>query len=474
VTHLSIRARLSLWYFCFFAVAGILLGLASWLLLRQSLDSLLLHELDERVDDVESFLSAHNPDASTEELRSYLMQEYRSKDEGKWLQLLDESGNWLYASSRGAIANPMEPLPHSPGSPFPFLPDSPHTLRSFSRVAHAGSHTYFIAMAISADSSTVILSKFRRDLWLLVPVVVLSAAIVGHVLSRKALDPVAAIVTEAKRINDQNLGSRLPMVQTRDELSKLSETLNQMLERIEIAFRTVRSLTANASHELRTPLSLIRTRIEIALCFPRTSEQYVAVLQEVQAETIRMTSLVENLLALARNDAGAGQPELRPVELTALLQRCAHEWETTAERSSLELMVTGTGPARWVMGNEESLSRLLRMLVDNACRFTEPGGCIRLSVRGSEGRVTMTVRDNGVGITSQDLPHVFERFYRGQQAPHQERRGSGLGLSLAKWIADQHKALIEVESAPGAGSCFSVVFPEHVPTRPISPETRML
>jgi two-component system, OmpR family, heavy metal sensor histidine kinase CusS len=429
---------------------------------------LLLHELDERVDDIESFLATRAPETDLPDLRTELMREYRYKDEGKWLQIQDQRGNWIYCSNRGAVADPIPPLPPSPGKLFAFRPNGWHSLRMISREIHARQQTYSVAAAISADGSAIILRKFRRDLWLLVPLVALAAAVAGHFLSRKALDPVADIVAEARRINDRNLTARLPAIHTRDELSELSDTLNQMLERIEIAFRSVRSLTANASHELRTPLSLIRTRVEIALCFPRTAEHYRTVLEEVQAETIRMTALIENLLALARYDAGAAQPELRPIEMTTLIRQALGEWMPTAERQSLDLQMVGDPQPVWVLGNADSITRMFRMLMDNACRYTLSGGWIRVSVRADEGRVALAVEDSGIGIPEQDLPLIFERFYRVQQPKHREQRGSGLGLSLAKWIADQHKATITVTSTLGMGSRFRVSFTQHVPATQVA------
>jgi heavy metal sensor kinase len=422
----------------------------------------MLHELDERVDDIASFLSTLAPGTDRSIVRAELMREYQPKDEGKWLQILDEQGNWLYFSSRGSVADPIPPRPPDPGKLVPFKVLKPHSLRVLTRRIEARGHSYSISTAMSADRSTRILAKFRTDLWLLVPVVVLSAAWIGHLLSRKALSPVAAIVAEARRINERNLATRVPAIHTRDELSELSETLNQMLERIETAFRSVRSLTANASHELRTPLSLIRTRVEIALCFPRTVEQYQTILEDVQLESLRMTSLVENLLVLARSDAGAAQMELRPVLLSALVAQVAQEWALTAERLSLNLQLTAISSPVWVLGNQESLQRLLRILLDNACRFTPSGGWVTLNVQEADNRAAFTIQDNGIGIAEQDLPHIFERFYRAEKPQHREETGSGLGLSLAKWIADQHKAYIVVDSARGAGSCFRVIFPEYV------------
>lgn len=462
MNQLSIRLRLTLMYFCFFAVAGLLLSGASWLLLQRSLDSLMLHELDERIDDLEAFLSTHGPYASLTELRDELFREYKFKDEGKWLEVSTTNEEWLYFSSRGAVGRPIPSFPQGHAASIPFVPSTGHSLRTLTRTVHANGQTYLVSMAISADSSVSILKHFRSDLLLLVPVVLLAAAIVGHFLSRKALAPVTAIVTDVRRINDRNLATRLPVLRTHDELSLLSETLNLMLERIDSAFRSVRSLTANASHELRTPLSLIRTRVEIALCFPRTNDQYRETLEEVQSETLRMTALIENLLTIARYDAGAAQTELKPLDLMPLMERAFHEWTPTAERLSLQFDLNADSEPLWILGNAESLERVIRALIDNACRYTPSGKWIRLNCSASEDQVTIAVDDGGIGITHDDLLHIFERFYRSNLPQHGQQLGSGLGLSLVKWIVDQHKASIVVDSSPGAGSSFRVVFPKHI------------
>jgi signal transduction histidine kinase len=232
-----------------------------------------------------------------------------------------------------------------------------------------------------------------------------------------------------------------------------------MLERIDTAFRSIRVLTANASHELRTPISLLRTRIEIALCFPRAVDYYQTALEEMLSETIRMTGLVDDLLTLARHDAGAVQTELLPVELNGLLRKSAREWTPTAERLSLKFHFDEAYEPLWVLGNSNLVERIIRTLIDNACLYTPSGGWISLGGTVCDNQVIITVRDSGVGIAEQDLPRIFDRFYRAQEPQHRERRGSGLGLALARWVAEQHKATITVESTPGAGSCFKVAFP---------------
>ncbi|MBT9333083.1 sensor histidine kinase [Paracidobacterium acidisoli] len=461
---LSIRLRLTLLYFTFFSAAGLLLSAATWLLLEHGLNTLMMHELDERMDDLRAVLASYGPNPDPDMLSAELMRDYRLKDDGKWLEIVSDDGRWVYYSSRSKIANPIPSPPNQTGTLIPFVTERRHSLRTLSRVLQVDGHCYMVSMAISGDMSVKILVRFRRDLWLMVPVVFLAAAGVGHFLGRRALAPVQAIVTEVREISDRNLSRRLSVSTARDELSQLSETLNQMLARIDIAFRSVRSITANASHELRTPLSLIRTRVEIALCFPRTAEEYSETLREIQTETVWMTALIEKLLALARLDSGTAQPELQPVDVSALLYRTAREWKLTAEQLRLDLQVQEPVAAVHVIGNQTDLERLLRMLVDNACRYTEAGGTVRLGVDRDAGHVSLWVRDTGIGISEEEMPRIFDRFYRGRRSQGLQRGGSGLGLSLARWIAEQHKGTITVNSVPGEGSCFRVAFPEHTAT----------
>lgn len=462
--RVPIRLRLTLLYFFFFALAGILLGLASWLLLERSLDALMLHELDERGDDIQEFLASRPTNADIDSLRSDVRNEYRLKDEGKWLQITDGRDRWIYFSNRGAIADPVPAIPTTPGRLIPFVATAGHRLRALNRELKVNGQNYHVSMALSADRSFAILKQFKWDLWLLGPIVLISAAGVGHFLSRKALDPVRSIVAEVRRINERNLSARLSVAKPRDELSLLSQTLNEMLERIDTAFRSVRVLTANASHELRTPLSLIRTRLEIALCFPRTPDYYKEAFEEVLTETLRMTSLIENLLTLARSDAGAAQPELSPVELSELLKKAAREWAGTAERLSLDLQFQPAEEPLWVLADSDLIERIIRTLMDNASRYTPSGGWMRLEGKVSGKSVIIAVQDNGVGIAPEDQPRIFERFFRSQPPQHQEQRGSGLGLSLARWIAEQHRASLTVASEVGVGSRFEVIFPPYPPT----------
>jgi len=461
--HWPIRVQLTLRYFLFFSAAALLLVLSSWLLLNKSLVSTAQSELEERTEDLAGFLHRQPQAATLDQRRSALNREYSGRDEGKYLLIVDQNGDWLYSSQRRSIATPRSPLPpRSPGVT-PAFHTPLRTLQSFSCTIQVDENTYKVVTGLSFRRSEALLRSFARSLLLLTPALLILAALAGHVLSRKALAPVAAISAEARRINETNLSVRLPISATRDELQDLSETLNQMLARIDTAFGSVRAFTANASHELRTPLSLIRTRVEIALCFPRSAEYYRKTLEEVQGTTVHMTALLESLLALARADANVETITLSPVSLDLVAAEAVEHWRPLARQQGLALRLAQSHEPAWVMGDITALRRCVAILMENACRYTERGG-IEIGLETEQGLVTLLVRDTGIGIAPEDISHLFERFYRGEDVRRGDRSlagrerafksGSGLGLSLAKWIADRHHAELLVESRPGAGSCF--------------------
>ncbi len=458
---LPIRVRLTLLYFIFFATAGLLLSAASWLVLQHSLESTAQHELEERADDVQAFCNRQSPDLSTQALREALMREYSSQDEGKYLQVMDDQGTFLYFSERRSLAQELNPLPKSTRAPLPFH-DRTGGLQVFLRAMPVHGKVYRVANAMSMKRSNALLRSFLIGLLVLTPGLLLLAAVAGHMISRKALAPVAAITAAAREINDINLSRRLPVADTNDELSDLSATLNLMLGRIDNAFSSVRAFTANASHEMRTPLALIRTRVEIALCFPRTAEQYRTSLLEVQASAEHMTATLDSLLRLARADAGVEIVQLKPVDLTGVLYQVSNEWQDTAQRLRLSFTTHFCDAPVWAAGEITALSRLLHILIDNAFRYTPAHGAVDLRLTSSEDTAILSVADTGSGISPKDLPHIFERFYRSEQTgavskASERKTGAGLGLSLAQWIAEQHNARLIVESQPERGSTFSFV-----------------
>jgi heavy metal sensor kinase len=453
---LPIRLRLTLWYCAMFAAAAVLLSVSSWWMLRQSLMATEYHELQERAEDVQLLLNQLGPDATPEFLKQKFAEIYQVKDDGKYLQVLDQDGNWLYRSKRMfdtglRLAGPGDLPPQ--GTIVEFHRGTRFVM-ALGYPIRANGRAYSVQTGIALNKSMVLLSAFGMRLLLLTPAVLALAAIGGHFMSRKALAPVAAIATEARRINDRNLDVRLPITETQDEISHLSETLNQMLARVESGVRSIRDFTADAAHELRTPLALIRTEVEVALSRPRAAEEYREACEQVQMETVRMASLIDSLLILARADAGMEALRFELVDANRLAFEVGEKWQTAMRLAFLEFSVETASEPMFVRGDINALQRLLTILLDNAVRYTQPGGSVSLRVAREGSGVCLGIQDTGMGIAAEHQPRIFDRFYRVDRTRGGPYRGSGLGLALAKWIAEKHGTSISLESTVGVGSCF--------------------
>jgi heavy metal sensor kinase len=452
---LSIRVRLTLWYGVMFAAAATLLSMSSWWMLRRSLVATEYHEMQERAEDVQLLLKQIGPNAGIDLLRQTFTEIYEVKDDGKYLQVIDGQGKWIYRSRRMVaeglpLASPKD-LP-TQGTVVEFHQGTRY-VRALSYPIRANGRDYSVQTGIALNKSMVLLDSFTRQLLLLTPAVLILALVGGHVMSRKALAPVAAIATEARRINDKSLDIRLPVSATRDEISHLSETLNQMLERVESGVRSIREFTANAAHELRTPLALIRTEVEVALSAPRPAEEYREACEHVQLEAVRLTSLINSLLMLARVDAGTEALHFEPVEVTEFVRQLASAWRTAMRLALLDFQLEIAPQALFVSADRNSLQRLLTILIDNAVRYTPPGGQVHLQVAYESGRAVFAVSDTGIGIAPEHQSKIFQRFYRVDRT-RGASQGSGVGLALAKWIAEKHGSSIFLESVLQKGSKF--------------------
>lgn len=280
----------------------------------------------------------------------------------------------------------------------------------------------------------------------------------GIFLSSRALAPVARVTETARRIAaTEDLGERLPPPRTRDEVGRLVLTFNEMLERLQHLFQAQQRFIADVSHELRTPLAAIRGNLEVLL---RGAQEDPDMLREsltdIEREVNRLSRMVADLLTLARAEAGI-HPERRPVELDRLLLEVYREARHLAQGVEVRL---GSEDQVQVLGDADQLKQLLLNLVDNSLKYTPAGGTVTLSLYREDSWACLSVADTGVGIAPQDLPHIFERFYRGKGDGRRGRRtGLGLGLPIAQWIAQEHGGEIRVESRPGQGSTFTVRLP---------------
>jgi signal transduction histidine kinase len=231
-----------------------------------------------------------------------------------------------------------------------------------------------------------------------------------------------------------------------------------MIHRLHQSFAQVRQFSADASHELRTPLTIIRGEIELALRSPKTPEEYRSVLESTLEEIMRLTSIIDNLLMLAKADQGTYHANFSEVDLKALVDELYEDSEVLAESKNIHVELRAGEPIT-IVGDRLRLRQLMLNLIDNAIKYTPDGGTVKLSLEGHNGSAVFAVQDTGIGIPLEEQEKIFNRFYRVDKARSRELGGTGLGLSIARWIAELHRGTIGVQSEPNKGSTFTVTLP---------------
>jgi heavy metal sensor kinase len=378
---------------------------------------------------------------------------------GALLEVADQSGDWLYRSDPFLDQHPTLPSDLDGGSRFLTTNLDANQYRVAMARVHVGDRIYSIHAAVPTEPFDQALDRFRLIEKEALPLLVLLASLLGCWLSGKSLAPVDRIIRTAEQIGVDNLSRRLEVPEPRDELRRLTETLNSMLDRIETSFRRITRFTADASHDLRTPVTIIRATAEIALRKRRTESEYQEALARVLETSVETTVLLENLLTLARADAGAGGLEMQTLDLTAHVRKAQERAAVLAATKSLSLNVHVPETAVFVRADAVAIDRLLLILLDNAVKYTPPGGRCEIELQKCENEARIVVRDSGVGIENNELELVFERFHRSDQARSPETSGAGLGLSIARWIAGVHGGSIQAASKIGVGSEFLVTLP---------------
>ncbi len=459
--HLSIGVRLTLWYLAIFALGELVFGVGMWFILRQNLYDMVDDDLESQVDDLKSFLGSQKKDASIAKLREEVNETYSIEHSGEYLAVYVETGELVYRSAF-LQAHPQMLVP----------PDQIKQARSRNqKLGHqrfrflyetlaVNGHVFTVEMGLPSDDAVGTLHLFRYYLLMFAPLLLLIAAGVGYWMSRRALSPVDALVRSAREVSGTNLSSRLQKLETGDELQRLSDTLNEMLDRIETAFLRVTQFTADASHELRTPVSLIRTEAELALRRSRGEAEYKESLRHILLEAERTTGLIEQLLALARADSGGETLHMQPLDLGQALRSMVDSWQQVAIIRDLQFSAKMNKDDALVLGDETMLRRLIDILLDNAFKYTPSPGTVSLRLEQHEDAIAIAVQDSGVGIAKEEQSKIFERFYRVDQARSRGRGGTGLGLAIAHWIVTQHHGSIRVESQPGQGATFRVELPK--------------
>ena len=316
---------------------------------------------------------------------------------------------------------------------------------------------YIIEVGAPLDPVETMLDRLFLQLALGLPIAVLVAIGGGYLLVGRALAPVDQMAGKASQITQHNLGERLPVARTADELERLSLSLNHMIGRLEDAFLNEKRFIADASHELRTPLTTMRAELESLVSdgrlTPDSRESLGSILEEVE----RLTGIVEGLSAISRLDAGEAKTEWVQFDLSELAATTADQMSLLAEDKGITVRYDARQPVM-VAGDRARLKQVVVNLLDNAIKYTPEKGAIHLRVSAANGHALLEVSDNGIGIPADALPHVFDRFFRVDKARTRDPGGAGLGLSIVKSICAAHGATVEAFSNRD-GSLFRVTLP---------------
>ena len=459
----SIRTRLTLWYGVVLSIGLVLFSLLIWLLLKHHLYRDLASNLTSQIAGFEEYM--HIEDGGSSRHMAREIGEFSQSMMLDHLLVVFDSGRRVVYSSPPAADT--EKFPQDRGTnakPYKLKWEKRHYLAA-NRTIRLRAGEVNVLLAITSQPVDKTIDLLGWLLLLTTPVFILFAVGGGYLLSRKALMPVAQITDRARTIGVRNLSQRLAVPKTKDELQRLTETWNGMLERLEVAVSRISRFTADASHELRTPVAVIRFAAESCLRRPRTAAEYQAALEKIQRESERMTRLIEDLLFLARADVEREPRPAEAFELSDLVREACSDFLPIATAKEVEFEQLLGAPSILVLGNAADLRRVLFILLDNAVKYTRAGGRIAVRLEQAQEQAVIRVEDTGIGIPKEALTHVFERFFRVDPSRSKESGGLGLGLAIAEAIVLQHQASIGVEPGVEGGSVFVVRVPIWSPGR---------
>ena len=293
-----------------------------------------------------------------------------------------------------------------------------------------------------------------------VPAVLLLTALIGRFIARRALKPVAKITQTANDIGSgANLSQRIPVSEVKDEIGQLALTFNSMMDRLESSFTQMRQFSSDASHELRTPLTVLKGQSELALGKERKPEEYQEVISSNLEEVQYMSKVLEDLFLLSKSDENQIALDCESVDLKSLIEEVCKHAEIIASDKNVKIVIAYLEGVQ-VYGDPVRLRQMIWNVVVNGIKYTQHGGEVKISTRHKEGGVLITIQDNGIGISEEDLPLIFNRFYRVDKARSRQEGGTGLGLSICKFIVDAHKGSIDIESKLGKGTKFKITLPK--------------
>jgi heavy metal sensor kinase len=341
--------------------------------------------------------------------------------------------------------------------------------------------TKIVQIASSLEEVEDALNTLFLILIITVPLALIVASMGGQFLANKALKPVDNITQTARMITSQNLNQRIIPLKVKDEISRLIDTFNEMISRLDQSFQQMKQFSSDASHELKTPLTILKGEVEVTLRKERPPQEYQQILKSNLEEINRMSQIVEDLLLLSKADTGEIHLNKEDINLSKILNEIIAQMDMLARSKRLHLFTSNHQQDIHLFGDALRIRELLMNLIENGIKYTEEGGSIHItldieyhpplkiqsdSVGGErEKLVKIIVSDTGIGISAEDKERIFDRFFRVDKSRSREEGGSGLGLSICKWIVEAHQGEIKVESELGKGSSFIVKLPSPPPQR---------
>ncbi len=318
----------------------------------------------------------------------------------------------------------------------------------------------YLLVALPLDEAELLLLSLRIVLLIVYPIALFVTFTVSRFIAGKSITPIGAVISTAEHITKENLGERIELPPHRDELYRLTATINGLLDRLQDAVEREQQFTSDASHELRTPLTAMKGTLEVLIRRPRKAEQYVAKVTEVIGEVNRLSSLVEQLLLLARYESERQKKLPEPLDLGEQISNVLARMQSSLAKHRTKLNFRYTA-GHIVQADAHMLEILLTNIFSNSIKYSDEGTSLTIRIEEIDRQVLCAITDRGYGINAEQLPHIFDRFYRTDESRNSSVAGTGLGLAIAKRLADLQNIFLSVQSTVGEGTTLTLRFPKN-------------
>lgn len=461
--NLPIKWKLTLWYGGILALILIIFSSGVYIYFRNSLQI----SIDVKIKSIAEVLASSMTDTHNQSVfgnfERYLENVLGRKPKGKFIQIIDASGkigakmNDIETETIPVSFNTMERALKGEAVYETMENVNPRLRMLTLPILENKKITSIVQVGSSLADFDETMRKLLIIMIISIPTSIGATIILGYFMAKKSLRPVDQIRRAAVKISSSNLDERIDIKGRKDELSRLAETFNAMINRLKDAFQRVNQFSIDVSHELKTPLTILKGETEVALRKERANEEYKKLLESNLEEIDRMSRIIDDLLLLSKADSKDMKLNVENISLRDLLADVCMNMKIVATNKGIDLAVNELADVRFI-GDELKLRRMLLNIIENGIKYTQEGGIVTVSSSTDNGYAYITVKDNGAGISKDDLKYIFDRFYRADRSRKRES-GSGLGLSISKWIAEAHKGTIEVESQLSTGSQFSIKLP---------------